>query len=168
MGPRLLLRHGIRSCTTAVPSRLRIPFLNWEHFMHRQGASGHCVRSARSSHCWVRLNLEELEARLTPTNLPAGFTETLFAGGLSAPTSMAFAPDGRLFVSQQGGELRVIANGQLLPTPFLSLTTDSAGERGLLGVAFDPHFASNHFVYVYYTVPTSPEHNRVSRFTANG
>src|SRR5262249_33295487 len=42
------------------------------------------------------------------------------------------------------------------------------GERGLLGVAFDPDFATNQFVYVYHTVPGSPPHNRVSRFTANG
>lgn len=114
------------------------------------------------------LALEQLENRVTPTTLPAGFTETLLAGGLSAPTAMAFAPDGRLFVAQQGGELRVIKNGQLLSTPFVSLSVDSAGERGLLGVAFDPNFATNHYVYVYYTVPTSPEHNRVSRFTASG
>ena len=60
------------------------------------------------------------------------------------------------------------SNDGLLATPFVSLTVDSNGERGLLGVAFDPDFASNHFVYVYYTVPGSPAHNRVSRFTANG
>ena len=41
----------------------------------------------------------------------------------------------------------------LLATPFVSLTVDSTGERGLLGVTFDPNFASNQFVYVYYTVP---------------
>jgi glucose/arabinose dehydrogenase len=100
--------------------------------------------------------------------LPPGFTETQFAAGLSAPTAMEFAPDGRLFVCQQGGSLRVIENGTLLSTPFVSLTVDSAGERGLLGVTFDPNFAANHFVYVYYTVPGNPPHNRVSRFTANG
>jgi len=100
--------------------------------------------------------------------LPAGFTETLVASGLAAPTSMTFAPDGRLFVTLQGGTLRVIKNGVLLATPFVSLSVDSSGERGLLGVAFDPQFASNHFVYVYYTVPGTPAHNRVSRFTANG
>ena len=44
----------------------------------------------------------------------------------------------------------------------------ASGERGLLGIAFDPNFASNNFLYVYYTVSTSPRHNRVSRFTANG
>ena len=81
---------------------------------------------------------------------------------------MAFAPDGRLFVCQQGGQLRVIKNGVLLGTPFVSLTVDSSGERGLLGIAFDPNFATNHYLYVYYTVATSPIHNRVSRFTAAG
>jgi glucose/arabinose dehydrogenase len=81
---------------------------------------------------------------------------------------MAFAPDGRLFVCQQGGQLRVIKNGSLLSTPFVSLTVDSSGERGLLGIAFDPNFATNHYLYVYYTVATSPIHNRVSRFTAAG
>ena len=54
------------------------------------------------------------------------------------------------------------------PTPFVTVTTSANGERGLLGIAFDPNFASNQFVYVYYTVITAPIHNRVSRFTANG
>src|SRR5438309_10660969 len=81
---------------------------------------------------------------------------------------MAFAPDGRLFVCQQGGQLRVIKNGSLLSTPFVSLTVDSSGERGLLGIAFDPNFATSHYLYVYYTVATSPIHNRLSRFTAAG
>jgi glucose/arabinose dehydrogenase len=102
--------------------------------------------------------------------LPAGFTESQFGSNLTpgSPTAMDFAPDGRLFVCLQGGQLRVIENGVLLPAPFVTVTTTALGERGLLGIAFDPNFASNHFVYVYYTVPTAPIHNRVSRFTANG
>jgi glucose/arabinose dehydrogenase len=100
--------------------------------------------------------------------VPAGFTETPFASGLTNPTAMAFAPDGRLFVCLQGGQLRVIKNGALLPTPFLTVSVDSSGERGLLGVAFDPNFSVNNFVYIYYTTSTAPVHNRVSRFTANG
>ncbi len=108
-----------------------------------------------------------LQSAAVAATLPSGFTETLVASGLSAPTAMTFAPDGRLFVCQQGGQLRVIKNGVLLTTPFVSLTVDSSGERGLLGVAFDPNFASNHFVYVYYTATTPAVHNRVSRFTAS-
>jgi glucose/arabinose dehydrogenase len=100
--------------------------------------------------------------------LPTGFAETQVATGLSSPTAMAFAPDGRLFVCQQGGQLRVVKNGSLLATPFVTVTVSSSGERGLLGVTFDPDFASNQFVYVYYTATTPAVHNRVSRFTANG
>ena len=110
-----------------------------------------------------------VSCRATAANLPSGFTEEQFGGNLSSsPTAMAFAPDGRLFVCQQGGQLRVIKTGSLLSTPFVSLTVDSSGERGLLGIAFDPNFATNHYLYVYYTVATSPIHNRVSRFTAAG
>jgi len=99
--------------------------------------------------------------------VPPGFTDSLVAAGLTDPTAMALAPDGRIFVCEQRGTLRVIKNGVLLPTPFLTVTVDSAGERGLLGIAFDPNFVSNQLVYVYYTAPT-PAHNRVSRFTASG
>ncbi|MEZ5289457.1 MAG: PQQ-dependent sugar dehydrogenase [Vicinamibacterales bacterium] len=101
-------------------------------------------------------------------SLPAGFTETLVASGLSNPTAMQFAPDGRLFVCQQGGQLRVVKNGVLLAAPFLTVSVNQSGERGLLGVAFDPNFASNQYVYVYYTTSSAPLHNRVSRFTASG
>jgi glucose/arabinose dehydrogenase len=97
----------------------------------------------------------------------AGFSETQVASGLSSPTAMAFAPDGRLFVSQQGGALRVIKNGALLATPFMTLTVNSSGERGLLGLAFDPDFATNRYLYVYYTATSPAIHNRVSRFTAD-
>jgi len=114
------------------------------------------------------LLLTTLAAAAQAATLPSGFTETRVATGLSNPTAMAFAPDGRLFVCLQGGQLRVIKNGALLPTPFLSVTVNSSGERGLLGVAFDPQFSVNGFVYVYYTATTPAIHNRVSRFTANG
>jgi glucose/arabinose dehydrogenase len=100
--------------------------------------------------------------------VPSGFTEALVASGLASPTAMQFAPDGRLFVCEQTGRLRVIKDGALLSTPFLTLSVSSAGERGLLGVAFDPAFATNQFVYVYYTTASAPIHNRISRFTANG
>ncbi|HYE04405.1 MAG TPA: PQQ-dependent sugar dehydrogenase, partial [Planctomycetota bacterium] len=100
--------------------------------------------------------------------VPAGFADAAWVGSLPNGTAMAFAPDGRLFVCQQGGQLRVIANGSLLATPFLSLAVDAGGERGLLGVAFDPAFATNGHVYVYHTLTTTPRRNRITRFTAAG
>ena len=119
----------------------------------------------------MSLRVLNLDDRICPTILPSGFSESLVSDGLSNPTAMALAPDGRIFVAEQTGALRISANGSLLATPFVSLTVNSAGERGLLGVAFDPQFATSPFVYVYYTVPGaggSAPHNRVSRFTANG
>jgi glucose/arabinose dehydrogenase len=123
------------------------------------------VRMARRLAPIFPLLLLSLAAR--SATLPTGFAETRIATGLASPTAMAFAPDGRLFVAQQGGALRVIKNGALLSQPFLTVSVNSSGERGLLGVAFDPNFASNNFVYVYYTTSTSPIHNRLSRFTAS-
>lgn len=98
---------------------------------------------------------------------PSGFTDAEVAHGLVNPTLMEIAPDGRIFVSEQAGKVRVIKNGALLATPFVALNVNSSGERGALGIAFDPAFASNHYVYVYYTSASGP-HNRISRFTANG
>jgi glucose/arabinose dehydrogenase len=100
--------------------------------------------------------------------VPSGFTDTPVVSGLSSPTAMAFAPDGRIFIAQQGGQLRVVKDGVLLTQSFLQVTVNSSGERGLLGVAFDPDFTVNQHVYVYYTATTPQLHNRVSRFTAAG
>lgn len=100
--------------------------------------------------------------------LLSGFVETPLTADLERPTAMAFAPDGRLFVCEQEGRLRVIKNGTLLPTPFVTLRVNDDGERGLLGIAFHPNFARNQLLYVYYTVNAAPRHNRVSRFTAQG
>lgn len=101
---------------------------------------------------------------------PAGFTRTdNWISGLASATAFTQAPDGRLFVALQGGDLRVVRNGVLLPTPFVRLNVDASGERGLIGVALHPNFASNGFVYVYYTrVNGASRNNRISRFTASG
>src|SRR5437667_4159198 len=105
---------------------------------------------------------------LSATVLPSGFVESRIANGIANPSAMAFAPDGRLFVSQQGGQLRVIKNGVLLTTPFVTIDVETTGEHGLLGVAFDPGFAFNGYIYVVYTAKLPTIHQRISRFTANG
>jgi glucose/arabinose dehydrogenase len=102
-------------------------------------------------------------------SLTSGYAETVYASGISKAVAMEFAPDGRLFVCEQSGRLRVIEDGVLLPDAFVTLPdVSSAGERGLLGIAFDPGFAANQYLYVYYTAKFPQVHNRVSRFTANG
>jgi glucose/arabinose dehydrogenase len=111
-------------------------------------------------------NVEALESR-TLLTVPAGLTETRVITGLAQPVAMAFAPDGRIFVTEKTGKLRVItAQGQLLQAPFLQVSVDAQGERGLLGVEFDPDFQANGHLYVYYTSTEGTIHNRLSRFTA--
>jgi glucose/arabinose dehydrogenase len=104
--------------------------------------------------------------------LPSNLARSQVVGGLASPAAMEFAPDGRLFVAEQRGTLRVVKAGGKLAT-FLDISgrVDSAGERGLLGVAFDPDFSNNHYVYLYYTqraTGTTPAHNRLIRVTARG
>ena len=98
---------------------------------------------------------------------PSGFSQVLVASGITNPTAMAFSPDGRIFICRQTGEVRVVKNGALLATPFMSISVSSSGERGLLGIAFDPDFAINQHIYFYHTLPTAAN-NRITRFTANG
>lgn len=98
--------------------------------------------------------------------LPGDFTDELVLT-LGAPTALAFTPDGRLLVTTQGGQVRVYQNGALLATPAVNLNSRlcTNSERGLLGVEVDPQFATNHFVYFYYTFNNAGNCvNRVARF----
>jgi glucose/arabinose dehydrogenase len=103
--------------------------------------------------------------------VPTGFEDSEFAGGLRGPTAMEFAPDGRLFVAEIGGTIRVVDNGTLREEPFVTIPdVDAEGGRGVQGLTFDPQFSTNHFVYVHYTqAGTAGErsHNRIVRFTAD-
>jgi glucose/arabinose dehydrogenase len=78
-----------------------------------------------------------------------------FLDGLTAPLAIVNAGDGsnRLFVAEQGGEIRVIRDGRALPTPFLDIGAEitSGGERGLLGLAFHPDYPRDPRVFVDYT-----------------
>ena len=98
---------------------------------------------------------------------PPGFSEVVVAGGLNLPIALEFAPDGRIFVAEKNGAVRIIENGNLLPIPFAQLTVDSSVERGLLGLTLDPNFATNGNVYVHYTNTNNPVTGQISRLTAN-
>lgn len=114
---------------------------------------------------------------LPAATIPTGFNEVQVAVGLD-PTTMAFAPDGRLFVCEKPGRVRVIklvgGTYTLLTTSFVDLSpsgsnaVDAINERGLMSVCFDPAFTTNGYVYIYYTTSAAPARNRVSRFTASG
>lgn len=88
--------------------------------------------------------------------------ETLLSN-LNFPVALAFAPDGRLFYNElRTGQVRVVSNGVLQAQPFATLPVETSGERGLLGLTFDPQFASNGFVYVFVSDPSGVQ--RVVRF----
>jgi aldose sugar dehydrogenase len=71
---------------------------------------------------------------------------------LEVPWSLAFAPDGRLFITERPGRVRIAQNGALLPQPALTVNDIAAtGEAGAMGLALHPNFSSNRFVYVAYT-----------------
>ena len=103
------------------------------------------------------------------TSLPPGLTLSTapFVSGLTGAVFMTQPlNDGRIFVVEQVGRIRLIKNGVLQTTPFLDISSRvlSGGERGLLSVAFHPQYATNHFFYVYFTTQTNGD-IRIERFT---
>lgn len=101
-------------------------------------------------------------------HLHSGVVEHVVADSLDSPVSMAIAPDGRVFVCEQAGRLRVVRDGRLLARPFVTLPTIAFQEEGLLGVTFDPQFARNARVFVCYTGLTPTRHNVIASFIARG
>jgi glucose/arabinose dehydrogenase len=95
---------------------------------------------------------DSTEPEPTPSEFNLAVQE--IANGLNNPVYVTSpANDARLFVVEQSGRIRIVQNGQVLPTPFLDITSRvlSGGERGLLSVAFHPQYQTNGFFYVYFT-----------------
>ena len=89
--------------------------------------------------------------------------------GLEVPWALAFAPDGRLFLTERPGRIRVIKDGRLDSEPVASLPVARFGESGLLGLALDPAFPGNGWLYVCYTRQKGAGLvNRVARLTLTG
>jgi glucose/arabinose dehydrogenase len=84
--------------------------------------------------------------------------------GLQVPWSLQFAPDGRLFITERPGRVRIVADGHLDPTPWGTLPVLAVGEGGLMGLALSPDFPSDPWVYVCYTFDAGGiAQNRISR-----
>ncbi len=145
-----------------------------------EGLSGKRGTSLKRSLCWACLSLTAAFVALAPVStgqagtVPPGFSDELVTT-LPQPVGLAFTPDGRLLITTKPGLLRVYTNGTLVSPAALDLTASTCTdvERGLVGVAVDPQFTDNRFIYLYYTfkkygtcdidTATSPV-NRVSRF----
>ena len=95
--------------------------------------------------------------------LPAGFQETTVIGGLNAPTVVRFASDGRVFVAEKSGIIKVFDSlSDTSPTVFADLRTNvhDFWDRGLLGMALAPGFPADPFVYVLYSLRPHPRRRR--------
>lgn len=98
---------------------------------------------------------------------PANFQTTQIIGSdIDVTTGFEFAPDGRIFILERTGTVKIFKNGQVLPTPFIQLNSVTTGDRGLTGIAFDPDFNNNHYVYFYFT--GTDNLNRLVRVDATG
>ena len=105
------------------------------------------------------------DVKAQPVNESALHTQVI-ASNLHVPWEIVFAPDGRAFFTERIGDLRVIENGALVDQPVATIPVAKAGEGGLLGLALDPNFEKDHFLYLYYTYSDfTGLHNRVVRFT---
>lgn len=113
---------------------------------------------------FLGLSINSLQAQL-----PDQFARTELASGLSNTTTFKFAPDGRIFILDRYGELLVYESSVGVPVSAGNIPVFHDLEDGLLGIAFDPNFDSNNYVYIYYS-PLSSDYvgNRVSRFNMVG
>ena len=111
-------------------------------------------------------------------NLPYGFIQEGVVMGLALPTSFALAPDGRIFITEKAGRVRVFHDGALLPDPFIDLSSEvnDAADRGLMGIAVDPAWPSRPYVYLAFVYdppeikdrnPSGARVSRVVRLTAD-
>ena len=115
-------------------------------------------------------------ALATATVLPSGFTQSIVANNFVSPTQVAFLPDGRMLVAEKSGAVRLIKNGAVQSTYFIDIRdrVNDYWDHGLLGIAVDPNFTMNNYVYLLYTFEDNPTNYnatktaRLTRVTANG
>lgn len=103
-----------------------------------------------------------------PMGLPEGFEVDVVASQIDGATAMAVTPDGRLFVCEQAGAIRVIENDRLIAEPLLTFDVELNWERGLIGIAVDPAFPTEPWVYVNRVVDKPFSHHVISRFRVDG
>jgi glucose/arabinose dehydrogenase/Ca2+-binding RTX toxin-like protein len=121
-------------------------------------------RTSQLVRMWVMLGAVVLAAilltLLPPTEadavstLPSGFRESTVLSGLTNPTALQFSKDGRVFVAEKSGLIKVFDNlSDTTPTTFADLRTKvhNFWDRGMLGMVLDPNFPTNPYVYVLYT-----------------
>ena len=116
-----------------------------------------------------------VEIGATTFDVP-GFSQEVVAANLDAPTAFAFMPGGRIIIAQKGGVVRIVKNGALLAGAFIDVSdrVNDYFDRGLLGIAVDPDFAANPYVYLLYVYENDltdyegSKTARLARYTVTG
>lgn len=91
-----------------------------------------------------------------------------FVTGVGLVTAFRFLPDGRMLIAAKDGDVRIRSTTGTLSIA-ATLTVDSGSERGVLGIAVDPHFTTNQRIFIYYSGgPSVANRHRVSSFTMTG
>lgn len=93
--------------------------------------------------------------------LPPGFTQELVTNKLDGPTAFAVAPDGRIYVTQKSGTVRVLVNNQLVPENFIDISQEvnHAYNRGLVGIAVHPNFPQTPYIYLSFVYQPKEAYN---------
>ena len=136
----------------------------------RRGVPPHRrVRSIRSGGLLGLIALVWIAATApVGSQVPTGFQDTVVWSGLTVPTAVRFAPDGRVFVAEKSGVIKVMDDvTDATPTVFADLSTQVQDftDRGLLSIAIDPGFAVRPYVYAFFAVDAPPERRRRSTTT---
>ena len=101
------------------------------------------------------------QATAAPQVVPPGFEVREVTTAVRRPTALAFTKGGQLFIAEKAGELRLWSRrGGLRAAPVIALATCAQSEMGLLGVAVDPDYAANGYLYLYYTYPPGGDSTR--------
>lgn len=137
--------------------------LKMRAFIYRAGILCIVYALAWSEAVSVKMRAVEVVAR------PESFRVEAVVAGLEVPWAIAFAPDGRMFITERPGRLRVVESGRLRAAPLAVLTdVESSSETGLMGLALHPQFAENHLLYLAYAYSTKGKRVRVVRFRETG
>src|SRR5262245_22944547 len=135
---QFLLQSECRSAYPLFPWNRKEFAMRWRYWWAAR--SFLCTAAPRPSTCQRRLLVEQLECRSLLATLPQGFTETAIATGLNNATAMELAPNGDLWVLEQGGDVKRFRPGSTAADVVGDISTlglSSVGERGVLGIAFD-------------------------------
>ena len=124
------------------------------------------VRGVRRGCLIVVLSLLGTTGPASATDLPPGFVEQILVDRLPSPMSTAWGPDGELWIGGKLGHVWVLRGETLIEVARLVVSSD--GERGVHGIAVDPDFARNRYVWIYYSPDGPPFRNRLARFRSLG